>query len=117
MSSGTISDGQGFWRNIMTFPQVVSMFLFSLKETSIGKSSRLALIGQKYSLYMYLFSSCAVANIEKNVSSFVHQSRSFCLIYDADPVRHINTCCFFLLPEMERKDETGAAGWLLCTFL
>ena len=47
--------GRDFGVNIVTFFQVVSIFLYCLKHPDLGKGNRLAEFGATYSMYIYLF--------------------------------------------------------------
>lgn len=63
--------GRDFGVNISTFPQVVFIFLFCLKNSDYGKSFALMKLGRDYSLFVYVFHP-AIWNSLKLIYSYVH---------------------------------------------
>lgn len=47
--------GRDFGVNIITFPQVFSIFLYCIHNPQKGKNSWIMILGLKYSLYVYIF--------------------------------------------------------------
>lgn len=46
--------GRDFGINIVTFPQVLCIFLFCIQNPSLGEKSTLRVLGERYSLYVYV---------------------------------------------------------------
>lgn len=57
--------GRDFGVNIVSFPQVICIFLYCIKNPEKGKDSWLAVLGLKYSLYMYVFHPAVWHGLEK----------------------------------------------------
>lgn len=46
--------GRDFGINLVTFPQVLCIFLYCLQNPSVGEGSPLEVLGERYSLYVYV---------------------------------------------------------------
>lgn len=54
-----------FGVNIVTFPQVISIFLYCINNPEKGKNSLIMMLGLKYSLYVYVFHPAVWHSLER----------------------------------------------------
>lgn len=54
-----------FGVNIVTFPQVISIFLYCINNPEKGKNSLIVMLGLKYSLYVYVFHPAVWHSLER----------------------------------------------------
>ena len=97
--------GRDFGVNIVTFPQVISIFLFCLNHLELGKGSRMAQFGAKYSMYMYLFHP-AIWRLLKKVYKFLYLRSNLVAQYMM-PILCVSFTCLLSYAFLEVKKKLG----------
>lgn len=69
-----------FGVNIVTFPQVIFIFLYCIKNPGKGENSRISILGLKYSMYVYIFHPMVWHSLEK-IYKAMHISEDILAMY------------------------------------
>lgn len=72
--------GRDFGVNIITFPQVVSIFLYCINNPQKGRNSWIMILGLKYSLYVYIFHPMVWHVLDK-IYERMHVSENIFVMY------------------------------------
>ncbi len=72
--------GRDFGVNIVTFPQVIAMFIFAINNPTFGKGSAISSLGATYSVYIYIMHP-AVMNILNKMHLSINLNNNTVALY------------------------------------